>query len=149
MMKIRKRTGLDHKGLGIAMLGLTWILLGIGVFDERHVEYTWHHDIPLWIRITVWVCTGLFALASAWYRPIRPWAFFLLVISPGLRFFSYLTAWIIYLIPNGYGGLGMGWAYAAIHLIMIGFVFYLADMGSDSETIEELNSALREDGDHA
>jgi hypothetical protein len=148
VIKFREVMHLDRKGVGLLLIGITWFLLGIGIYDEDHHIDAWHTHIYDPIRIAMWCTAGTVAIASAWLHQARPWAMGLLVISPGIRFFSWMTAWIVYLIPDGDGnGAPLGWASAAVNLAMIGFVFYVASDDGHSGDFEKVNRALLRDDD--
>lgn len=142
--RARTNVGLDRKALGIVLLGVTWISVSIGVLDERHGNL-WHQLISDDIRQLLWWGAGGLAIISAWSIRVRPWAMAMLVIAPGLRMFSYISAWIVYLIPDGNPGYSLGWAFAMTYACMIAFVFYIADDDGRVETINELSEALRKD----
>ena len=141
-----KRMHFTRKGFGLFIMGVIWILIGIGIVDDVHRSGAWHQALPLPIRIGIWCGAGLVAIASAWVHNLRPWAMALLVIGPGIRFFSFLTSWIIYLLPEGNEGYQLGWLGALTNLVMILFVFYIAADDESKSTYTHVNEVLKRSG---
>lgn len=151
--RVMNKMGLDRKGTAFLLMGLTWITLGLGVLNERHVGL-WHEWLPDQIRTFAWVFAGVLSIVGAWKYHCRPWAAFFLVIGPGIRMVSYFSAWVIYLLPDGDAGNSWGWLNALTYLLMIAFVFYVASDDAHVETMNEISAALRvdpktEEGDDA
>ena len=154
-----------HKGLGFLMLGLLWLLMGRGVQLNIPVETpgAFHFAIPSALQAAFWYAAGLFAIASVWKREWRSWAIFGLMWMPGIRLCSYAGAWILselpqrlplwmhWLLPESVeryliaflssapvgGPDGLYWA--ALHVALVGFVFYVAEV-PDSMSPKELRS---------
>lgn len=142
------KIGLDRKGYGLGLIGLVWVVIGIGIPEQPIVHGAWHMEIPVYIRAGWWIFAGLMSIASAWLRYLRPWTMAILVIMPGLNFFSYMTAWVLYLVDGGNPGYSRGLASAVSSVLMIMFVFYIATDTTENDSVNELNKAIIESNGH-
>lgn len=147
MSKLWSRMHLSRKGLGIFIMGMIWIFIGFGIVDDVHRDHAWHQSLPLWLRMGIWCGAGSVAIAAAWVQSLRQWAMFLLVIGPGLRFFSFLTAWVISVLPDGATGYSLGWLSALTNLLMILFVFYIASDSEQKQSYNEVHEVLKRGSD--
>jgi hypothetical protein len=93
----------------------------------------------------LWIVSALVAVIAAWVKSMRPWAMAALVLMPGIRCVSYLTAWIISMVPGGAPGYDRGWVAALGQVIMVAFVFYIATDSKDT-TVDDLTRVLRSTG---
>lgn len=118
---IARRVGL--RGELMLILGVIWILVGIGVVtvDPPHTPSVWHELLPMPLRVGGWVVTGLLAIAGALTAPLWPqWsdrAIGLLTIMPLQRVVSYLWSWVMHLWPDPPAGDPDGW-YRALYYVL-------------------------------
>lgn len=123
----------QHVGLraeGTILVGVIWILIGVkGLVREVAVALVpgvWHLLIPSQISGFLWILSGLGAMILA---PTKDWSglsLFLLTIAPGIRFFSYLWSWVVYVIPGIQEGNPRGWFNSLFYLVMILLVVFLS-----------------------
>lgn len=133
----------DRKGRGLTLMGVIWILVGLSVPEQPPIDSAFHQLAPDWLLVCAWVVPGVLAIAAAWLKKLRPWAMALLTVMPGVRTISYVTAWVVYLVPGGSPGYDRGWIAAITQIIMIAFVFYVASDSADS-TVEDLAHVLND-----
>lgn len=98
-----------RRGLALGILGLIWVLYGLGLLvtgtapqnaaspADAHI---WHQSIDPVVRGVVWSGSGVLALFTAASRPRTDTPGFLaLTVCPMIHAFSFLTAWVIWLLP--------------------------------------------------
>lgn len=128
------RVGL--RGWGLALLGVVWVLIGVGVAvgasNPPDNQALWHVIIPRWMRAAMWIVTGLVALVGARWRRCSDIALGVLTIMPTVRLTSYIAAWVTYLIPGVPEGSKWGWYSGAFYIVMLGFVVLVACIPSPS-----------------
>ena len=92
----------------LALLGLMWIGRGLVILDDPGSsdpdEAIIHHLIPVWIRVTAWVSTGVVALATAWHPRAAPVGWAVILLMPAERAVSYGWSLAMWLIPAGASG---------------------------------------------
>ena len=123
----------QHVGLraeGTVLVSFIWALIGVGELVREApvapVPGVWHLLIPLQISGFLWILSGIGATILA---PTKDWSgqgLFLLMIAPGIRFFSYFWSWVVYVIPGIQEGNPRGWFSSLFYLVMILLVVFLS-----------------------
>lgn len=146
---ITLRVGL--RGWGLALLGVVWALIGVGVAvgastppDDASL---WHVAIPRWARAATWIVTGVSALILARWSRWSNWGMGVLMIMPMVRLTSYLAAWIVHLVPGEPEGLRFGWYSSAFYIVMIALVVFVTCIPSDGGRARERELLDRIGGD--
>lgn len=134
------------------LLGVAWVLIGVGALDWNMTGAASPHGpllhdmLPLGFRSTLWVTGGVVAAVYAWRPPgfddAAAWA--LLYVPPAIRLVSYSVAWIDSALPFGGAGWSQGWAPAAIYMAMVGVVYTCADWPEPPRPLEAMNPAREE-----
>lgn len=121
--RIARRLG--RRGAMLTLMGVTYILLGLGVLvrPPTFIEWNFLSSVPAWLRGGAWIASGLVACGYAWRRmpaKSRAWTagdgigWSALYVLPFFRVASYSGAWIGYLISgHGYAG---AWYVALLHV---------------------------------
>lgn len=120
---------LSHKSQGLILLGLIWIAFGWSVHtgvSASNVSGAWHTYWPAEPRAAMWYATGAYAMYAAVRRRHKNLALAFLVVMPAIRMSSFLTAWVVALVPGLPEGQPQGWYSAAFYLVMILLVWYVA-----------------------
>lgn len=120
---------LSHKSQGLLLLGLIWIMFGWSVHSgvsASNVSGAWDTFWPAEPRAAVWYATGAYAIYAAITRRHKNLALALLIVMPAIRMSSFLTAWVVALVPGLPEGQPNGWYFAFFYLIMILLVWYVA-----------------------
>jgi len=128
----RRNIGLRAEGMMLA--GAIWCLIGLrSVTGPGPVEIpsVIHLMIPPAVTAALWIISGLLAIALAPLPKASNIGLFLLVIQPGLRFFSYLWAWIADLWPGPPPGDPLGWYSASVWLAVIAWVLHISRIPPD------------------
>lgn len=118
----RKPRQIGRRGAVLLILGLIWIILGLGVLDSGGIsDELLHERLSPTLRGAAWIVTGLVAIGYA-FRPTGlgdQVGFAALYLMPAVRVASYTTAWVDSLIPVGGPGYESGWRFAAIHAAIV------------------------------
>lgn len=140
------RRRLSDKSRILALDGVVWCLVGIGVITGTYVsDGAPHLAIPSPIRCLWWIVPGAFAIAAGLTQRHKDAAVGLLMIGPAIRVTSYLYAWIIDLIPGAPDGVAKGWYYASINLIIVVHVIAVTRIGrSEQHHRDAITDALHE-----
>jgi len=133
----------DRKGRGLVLMSIVWLLIGTSVQEQPPVNGAFHQYIPTWVAATGWLAAASIAFVAAWVKHLRPWAMALLTVMPGIRLMSYITAWVVSLVPGGAPGYPRGWIAAITQVVMIAFVFYVAADSNDT-TVDDLATVLQD-----
>lgn len=127
---IHKHIGVRAEGMILA--GFLWIILGAGFLSGAQsqtpevVASLWHTYIPFPISAVLWMATGIFAIIVAPTEKMSSIGLGLLLISPMVRFTSYISSFIIELIPGPPPGDPRGLYTACIYGAMMAFVVLLS-----------------------
>lgn len=128
----RPLSQIGNRGKMLIVFGLAWVILGLGIpaetFSGLRIEVAYHLGIPATLRAWIWCASG----ASAIFVAFRPkgvsdalgWV--ALYLPPGLRFTSYLIAWIDSLVPVGADGFAQGWVTAALYGALVYIIYVLS-----------------------
>ena len=123
----------QHVGLraeGTIIVGVIWILIGAGELVREvplaPIPGVWHLLIPAQISGFVWILTGMGATILSWTKDRSGQGLFLLMVAPGIRFFSYFWSWVVYVIPGIQEGNPRGWFNSLFYLVMILLVVFLS-----------------------
>src|SRR5215212_10825786 len=93
------RNRLGNRGYILLFVGFCWVVTAwtvsfVPIPNSRPPAP--HEEIPLWLRESLWVITGITAMVFAFARQGRDkWGFFALIIMPAERAFSWLAAAIL------------------------------------------------------
>lgn len=138
---------LGYRDKMLLVLGVGWVFMGLAVPDERQFPGVLHFVLPQWLRMALWVVSGLIAIAVA-FRPLRrpndAYAWLALFIGPAVRGLSYMWAWIDWLVPAGSEGYSRGWAWALIYAIMLGVIIVAASWPESPANSRTLQHAAQE-----
>ncbi len=126
--KLTRHVGLRAEGTII--VGVIWILIGAGELAREApvapVPGVWHLLIPPQISGFLWILSGVGALTLAPTKDRSGQGLFLLMVAPGIRFFSYFWSWVVYVIPGIQEGNSRGWFNSLFYLVMILLVVFLS-----------------------
>lgn len=108
--RLLKRAG--NRGVALAMLGLLWILVAVGLAASPLKRPQLLEDrLPLWIRVVLWGLPGILAVVASIWRKLDADGWGWLMVPVMVRFLSYFAGWIFYLIgwdrfayPDGWRG---------------------------------------------
>ena len=120
---MRKRR-LGYRGTVLLIMGIIEVAYGIGLIiyplpTLPRSYWVLHEMIPYPLRAFMWVATGVVACAFAFARaPGRDrFGFVALVLMPMVRAASYVTAWVIWLMPLPHHiGYDRGWVAAVFYV---------------------------------
>lgn len=123
----------------LLILGLAWMLIGLGVFTSETppapVPGLFHTYIPVPIRFGLWAGTGLVAIFHAWsYKDAVGWL--ALYILPAERILSYIIGWSISVFHLG-PGYPRGWYSAIFYGVMVAIVLVCAGWPEPAEPPNE------------
>lgn len=121
---------------GMVLVAWAWCMVGIGAFSAPTIPAipaTWHLLIPPTISGLIWIVTGLVAAGLGFTKGLSSIGLGVLMIAPLIRFCSYMTSWVIELIPGAPAGDPRGWFSAQFYLIMMFWVFYIAMSSADAD----------------
>lgn len=119
---------LGRRGGVLLILGVIWMVIGISAVIDPYVgigggdpqQGLFHEALPVWLRATLWIGTGLLAVSFAWRTAGRrdDWGYMALILMPIVRTASYGWAWLVHLTgghgdPSGWLG-AIVWATFAI-----------------------------------
>ena len=102
-----------NRGVALAMLGVLWVLMAIGVAFAplKREELLDEHFIPVWARVLLWGLPGLLAIAAAYWKKFDADAWGWLMVPVLVRFCSFLLGWVASLVgweqysyPDGWRG---------------------------------------------
>lgn len=109
----RTKDRLGRRGAMLLVVGLTYVLVGIGEFvrEPLTVNGAWHLLVPAGIRGWAWIVTGLFAAFFALSRPNRndvttAWwredtsGWLALYWLPTVHILSFGYAWVLWLVTD-------------------------------------------------
>lgn len=114
-----------RRGMVLAIIGMIWALYGLSLIlgdvstTSQAAMTVWHLGIDPDVRGGAWLATGILALYTAASKPRTDTPGFLaLTVAPMVYAFSYLTAWVTWVLPvadPGYSqGLFSGLSWAAV-----------------------------------
>lgn len=120
-------------GSGLLLIGLLWLLVGIGALTPQPPSGTdallLHQRMSPIIDATMWFTAAMGCLAAALDRngPRRDGlALAFASIPPMIRFTSYLWGWIVSLLPGEPVGYPRGWYVAALFACLVAMVWLVA-----------------------
>lgn len=127
-----------QRGVWLMVIGVTWILFGVGVLLEPTPKRPWvlYEQVPIEIQAGVWVITGAIAI---WQGARGPkvddsLGHVALYLMPAVRVLSFGLSWLLYLgsaVAMHFGfadttiGLAQGW-YAAVVWAVVSLMLALA-----------------------
>jgi len=109
--RLLKRAG--NRGLALAMLGVLWVLtgVGIGVAPLKRSHLLDENLLPIWARALLWGLPGILAIVASQWRKLDADAWGWLMVPVVVRFVSFLIGWVCSLIgieslayPDGWRG---------------------------------------------
>lgn len=101
---------LGKRGVSLFLLGVIWVTLGVETVDSN---ITYRDDgailftiLPLWLRVGLWVLTGLIAIwaSTANWKNAQAIGFAALVVMPIERAIGYLWSFLMWAIPGDASG---------------------------------------------
>ena len=121
-----------RRGVLVSVLGAVWILMGVGIITGASAPDITadliHLLIPAPLRVALWIGTGTVAFVLA-HSPRWSWIGVAgLAIMPLIRGWSYLWAWVTWLIPGAPDGYADGWYSGIFYLLALVLVAVAADM---------------------
>lgn len=123
---------LGKRGVSLFLLGVMWVSLGVETMDshlnssiEEAVLFTY---LPIWLRLGLWVLTGLVAVwaSTANWKNAQAVGFAVLVVMPIQRVIGYLWSFMMWAIPGDAAGSFLSlwsaakWACLAVLVAVIG-----------------------------
>lgn len=112
---------LGRRGAVLLILGIIWVMQGVAIpvaGDPPTPQDAWllHTEIPVVLRVALWVATGAVAIVGATVQRPRweRWGYMALVLMPLERALSYLWSYIVFAVSWGDIGYGRGWVGASI-----------------------------------
>lgn len=101
-----------NRGLALAMLGVLWTLVAVGLAVSPLKRPQLLEDrLPLWVRVVLWGLPGILAVVASVWRKLDADAWGWLMVPVTVRFLSYLAGWICSLVgwerfayPDGWRG---------------------------------------------
>lgn len=113
---------------GMILVGIIWALIGTGVLVGATPQYSgvWHATLPTPLVVGMWLTPAAVAMCTAASARWSPLGLGLLTIPPVVTMCSYLTAWIIALVPGPPEGDTGGWYRASIYAAMVALVMLLS-----------------------
>lgn len=122
-----------HRHIGVRAEGMIlaaglWGLIGIGTLTGQSLDRpgAWHALLPTGIRVTLWLGAAIAALITACSVRWSPLGLGLLTVAPMIYLVSYLSAWVLELIPGPPPGDPGGWYRASIYAVLVAFVVLLS-----------------------
>lgn len=122
-MKQRFANHVGNRGSALALLGVLWILTGVGLvvapldraqlIDER---------LPVWFRAVLWIGPGALAVIASGWRRFDADAWGWLMVPAVVRFVSFFAGWICSLIGYERWAYPDGWRGATTLAIFIAFL---------------------------
>lgn len=93
-----------NRRIVLALLGVLWVLTAIRIpYDERRTGLV-HEELPVPVRVALWLLPAVVALAAVWWRRLDAWAWTLLIAGPLVSFASFGWGWVLGLYPAGWRG---------------------------------------------
>lgn len=137
---------LGHRGAWLIVLGILWILFGIGqlVAPEPQAPWVLHQAIPAHVRAGAWILTGAIAvLSGARGRGVADAAGHVaLWVMPALRCISYGASWVLYLATSTLTdrtiGYDHGWYAAGIWAFVIVMLHLVAAWPNPTARLPDL-----------
>jgi hypothetical protein len=126
----------NMRARGMILVAWAWCMVGIGALyapNPSEVTATWHLLIPPVLSMFLWSGTGLAAAILSLTKRHSSIGLGILMIAPLVRFTSYLTSWVIELVPGDPHGDPRGWFSAQFYLVMMFWVFYIAMSSADTD----------------
>lgn len=101
-----------NRGVALAMLGVLWTLVAIGLAVSPLKRPQLLEDrLPLWARVALWGLPGVLAVVASLWRKLDADAWGWLMVPVLVRFLSYLAGWVCSLAgwdefayPDGWRG---------------------------------------------
>ena len=121
---------------GMFLVSWGWCMVGVGALSTPvtpSITATWHLSIPPVVSMLIWVCTGLVAAGLSFSKNYSSIGLGILMIAPLIRFSSYMTSWVIELVPGAPDGDPRGWFSAQFYLMMMFWVYYIAMSSADAD----------------
>lgn len=129
-----------QRGSWLIILGVMWVIFGIGVFLEPIEDQSWVivHYAPDWVRALVWVITGTVALTQGMYGPLHrdyP-GHVALYLMPAIQVISFAISYVLYLgsaVIDAFWtdvpliGWDRGWYAALVWLFIVVMIRLIAD----------------------
>jgi hypothetical protein len=112
-MKQRVARHVGNRGVVLGLLGVIWILTGIGrlVTPPRRVGLP-HEHAPIWAIALMWLAPGIVAVAATAWRKLDRLAWGVLAVPVGVMFFSSAIGWL-------FGGYTPGWVGACVYAAVV------------------------------
>lgn len=105
-----------NRGIVLGMLGVIWLLTGIGqALDPTRQLGLIHERIPQWGQFVLWFAPGFVAILAVGIKKLDEWAWMLLIAPIAVRFFSFMAGWIFGTYSSGWRGATV---YAATALLV-------------------------------
>lgn len=104
-----------HRGIVLALLGVIWLILGIGLIDQPPVVGFMLDWMPPQVWPALWIGPALVALVAAGWRRLDALAWGLLMAPCAERCLSYGFAWLFGTFANAWRGTLV---YAALGLMI-------------------------------
>lgn len=112
--RVYRRIG--NRGIVLSILGLLWIVTGVGVAVQPLNRAGLPDDIfPVWLRAAIWITSGAVALVATWKRRWDETAWGLLILPLSMRLLSYGYGWIFNTYPPAWRSV---FVYAAMALLV-------------------------------
>ena len=127
--KMHDRWG--SRGAVLALLGVLWVTIGLQTaLTQPGVPYDpdtaiLHHWLPLWVRVVLWVGSGVVAIVTAATGRGEAVGWSALWIMPVVRTVSYGWSALMWMVPGAPGGapdslwLALQWAATGAILIVV------------------------------
>lgn len=112
-----------NRGLALAMLGVLWILVAVGLAVSPLKRPQLLEDrLPLWVRVVLWGLPGILAVVASVWRKLDADAWGWLMVPVLVRFLSYLAGWICTLVGWDKFAYPDGWRGATTIAIFVVFI---------------------------
>lgn len=123
---------LGRRGAILLTFGAIWLIVAASIPNEvQPPEDSWlfHVELPVPLRVFLWVFTGLVAMAHAFTSRgagTDRWGFIALILMPAERSVSYFLGWLASYIEVLEGGYPRGYLPGSVWLLVVTAVLVIA-----------------------
>lgn len=91
IMRAARRVG--NRGTVLGLLGVIWLVSGIGLADQPQRVGLVDEHLPDSVRAALWIVPGAYAMLAAWWRRLDEWAWALLIAPLAVGLVARVIAW--------------------------------------------------------